>query len=157
MNGQPNLILFSQLYWVIIGSNVAFFSSVWPLSPLIKGKYLLQDSNGRRACMLGIMPEDSFEEHFKVKLIASTLSLLTFLGMTSTRRKIYNFMAGMCPKGKMACLGRFMRNVISLKDTYWCLVWWLCVIGLGGISDYYGRSFLSLKTQFWMWNISEIF
>ena len=56
MNGQPNLTLFSQLYWVIIGSNVVFLSSVWPLSPLIRGKYILQDSNRRRACMLDIMP-----------------------------------------------------------------------------------------------------
>ena len=156
MNGQPNLTLFSQLYWVIIGCNVLFKVSIWPLSHMIKGKDILQNSNRQRACMLGNMPGDFFEEHFKVKLIAVALLVLTFYGMTSIRRKINSFVAGMCPKGKMACLGRFKRNVISLKVTYWWLVWWIVVFGFGGVSDNYGRSFLSLKSQFWIWNISEI-
>ena len=53
LKGEPNLNLFSQLYWVIVGSFLAVSFGLWPLSSVIKGKYILQDSNRGRACMLG--------------------------------------------------------------------------------------------------------
>ena len=75
-NGQPNLALFSQLYWLVCGSFVAFFFGVWPLGHVIKGRYLLADSNRGRACMLGIMPDNSFEEFTKMKFIGIAFNLL---------------------------------------------------------------------------------
>ena len=116
MNGQPNLTLFSQLYWVVVEFSLVFVCSVWPLSPVIKGKYILQDSNRGRACLLGNMPDDSFEEHLKFRLIGIALLLLIVHRIIYIKRKVKNLITGMCPKGKMACFGGLFGGVLWLRS-----------------------------------------
>ena len=45
--------------------------------------------------------------------------------------------------------------MITFNGTFLWIVWWNCVLLFCCISVDYGRSFLSVKTQFWIWNTSE--
>ena len=155
-NGEPNLTLFSQLYWTIFGSFAAMFFGIWPLGHVLKGKYILQDSNRGRACMLGNMTDNSFEEHSKLKFIGVAFNVLVVIRIIFLKVKVKTFVHGFCPKGKMSCLGNFRRNVITFNFSFWWMVWWIWVLMFCCISVDYCRSFLSVKAQFWMWNISEI-
>ena len=105
--------------------------------------------------MLGIMPDNSFEEFTKMKFIGIAFNLLVLSRILYLKRKVKAFLNGLCPKGAMTCLGGFRRNLITFNATFLWIVWWNCVLLFCCISVDYGRSFLSAKTQFWIWNISE--
>ena len=64
-------------------------------------------------------------------------------------------MRGYCPLGKMSCIGRYRRNVLSLKQTmYWTLLW--CLSGvvdicLESLFIHYKDEW-SRETLFLIWN-----
>ena len=68
-NVKPNLTLFNQLYWVVVGSWLAVFFAINPGKNLFKGNHLLQDMNRGRACLLRSLPGHSSESQFKYKAI----------------------------------------------------------------------------------------
>ena len=65
-------------------------------------------------------------------------------------------MRSYCPLGRMSCIGRYRRNVLTLKQTMaWVLLW--CFSGIADIC--LQHLFISYKeewtseTIFWIWNI----
>ena len=103
-----------------------------------------------------------------------SLPLLVFLAIWHFRTKVFSpkkfssvkdsciyfqvrrFICSYCPLGKMSCIGRYRRNVLSLKQTMaWVLLWCLsgvADIGLETIFIRYKEEW-SRDTLFWIWNI----
>ena len=155
-NGQPNLTLFNQLYWVVVGSWLALGFAMNPGKNLLKGNHLLQDMSRGRACLLRSLPGHSSESQLKYKAIGVVTAMIVSFYITNQRRQLGRYVKGVCPNGRMSCFGKFRRNVVNLDQTYWWLMWWCLAITFWGtsISDY-GQDFLSVKAQFWIWNITE--
>ena len=155
-NGRPNLTLFTQLYWVVVGSLLALGFAMNPGKNLLKGNHLLQDMNRGRACLLRSMPGHSAESQFTYKAIGVVFAMILSIRITNQRRLLVRYVRGVCPNGRMSCFGKFRRNVLNLDQTYWWLIWWCLAMTFWGtsISDY-GQGFLSVKAQFWIWNITE--
>ena len=65
-------------------------------------------------------------------------------------------MRSYCPLGRRSCIGRYRRNVLTLKQTVaWVLLW--CLSGIVDISlqavfIFYKEEWTS-ETIFWIWNI----
>ena len=153
-NGQPNLHLFYQLFWIVV---VTFVFSGLASSfggNLLKGNFLLQDLNRAKACLLGNMPNYSVQIHFKKKAIIYAFISIGFFGLVRFKLKVRRFISGLCPNGRMSCVGNFKRNVINLNQTFLGFVWWCFAMTFCCISIDYGDGYLSAKTQFWIWNLS---
>ena len=121
---------------------------------LLKGNYILQNSNRGKACLLGNMPEHSNEVHSKKMAIVYAFLGIAFFRLLQFKFKVKRYIIGLCPYGRMACLGKFRRNVINLNQTFWWSLWWCFASTLCCISVDYGQGYISAKTQFWIWNIS---
>ena len=121
---------------------------------LIKGNFILQDLNRGRACLLGNIPDYSVEVQYTKKAITYALIASAFIRLVYFKFKVKRFITGLCPNGKMSCLGNFKRNVISLNQTFWWFMWWCFSSTLCCISPDYGKDYFSDKTQFCIWNLS---
>ena len=155
-NGRPNLGLFSQLYWIVVGSFVTLGFAMAPGKNLLRGNFALQDMNRGKACLLGDMPEHSSKSQAKYKGVALALCVILAVRVTYQRRQLRQFISCLCPNKRMSCLGKFRRNVISLTQTYWWLLWWCVAMTACCLSVDYGQPYLSVRAQFWIWNISGI-
>ena len=157
LDGRPNLGLFAKLYWLAGGTLVAFCSAVWPLAHLIRGKYLLQDSFRGKACLLGSLPPASFApEGHKLRLMNYAFPIIIIISMTCQWWRVKHFLKGHCPKGSMACMGSYQRNVVTFDQTFG---WLLCKASstmIMAISSAISVNFGG-KAQFWIWNITAFF
>ena len=153
-NCQPNLRLFCQLFWIIVVAFVFMSHAASLGGNLLKGKYVLQDLNRAKACLLGNVPKQSVQTHFKKKAIVYSFIGIGIFYLLYFKLKVKRFISGLCPNGRMSCMGNFKRNVISLNQTFWWFMWWCFAITFCCISVDYGDGYLSAKTQFWIWNLS---
>ena len=154
-NGQANLLLFNQLYWLVVLSFLAFVFGVSFGPNILKGDYILHNTNRARACLLGQMPQFSSENHTTKKAIGTTLVMLLFCRMILSKWQVSSFMRRLCPNGRFSCVGKFKRNVIDIKETFLWLVMWCFASFICCLSVDYGRNVLSVQAQFWIWNTSE--
>ena len=153
-NGKPNLDLFCKLYWVVIVVLLIFGFAMFHGGNLLKGNFILQDSNRLRACLLGNMPEHSNKIHLKKKAIVYAFIVIAFFRLLQFKIQVKHFILGLCPNGRMSCIGNFKRNAINLNQTFWWSLWWCFASTLCCISVDYGHGYLSSKSQFWIWNMS---
>ena len=105
--------------------------------------------------MLGNIPDFSPGEQGKKKAIGMALALLLLSRLIYQKRQIKCYINGLCPNGRMSSIGVYRRNVINLNATFWWLISWCCAFLFCCISVDYGHNILSVRTQFWIWNISE--
>ena len=155
-NGRPNLGLFSQLYWIVVCSFVTLGFAMAPGGNLLKGNFALQDMNRGKACLLGDMPEHLSKSQFKYKGVARAFCVILAVRTTFQLRQLRLFISQLCPNKRMSCLGKYRRNVISLRQTYWWVLWWCVAMTASCLSVDYGQPYLSARAQFWIWNISGI-
>ena len=153
-NCQPNLRLFSQIFWVVVIIFIVLGYGTILGGNLLQGKSVLQDLNRAKACLLGNVPYHSAQMQFKKKSIAFTFIALSLFRLVQFKFKVKRFITGLCPNGRMSCVGYFKRNVISLNQCFWWFLWWLFFMTFCCISVDYGDGYLSAKTQFWIWNLS---
>ena len=76
--------------------------------------------------------------------------------MTCQWWRVKHFLKGHCPKGTMACLGSYQRNVVTFDQTFG---WLLCKASstmIMAISSAISVNFGG-KAQFWIWNITAFF
>ena len=154
-NGQTNLELFNQLYWLAVLSFSALLFGVFFIPNIWRGEYIFQNMNRARACLLGEMPQFSSEKQTIKKAVGTTLVTLLFCRLIQSKRQVTNFMKKFCPNNRVSCIGKFRRNVIDIKDTFlwllmWCLASFICCLSVD-----YGRNVLSVEAQFWIWNMTE--
>ena len=104
-NCQPNLGLFCQLYWVVVAGFLVFsFANGFGVN-MIKGNYILQDLNRGQACLLGNIPDHSVKVQYTKKAITYVLIASAFIRLVYFKFKVKRFITGLCPNGKMSCLG----------------------------------------------------
>ena len=154
-NGRTNLVLFNQLFWLVVLSFLAFVFGVSFGPNIWKGNYILHNTNRARACLLGKMPQFSSENQITKKAIGTTLVMLLFCRMILSKWQVSNFMRRLCPNGRLSCVGKFKRNVIDIKETFLWLIMWCFASFICCLSVDYGRNILSVQAQFWIWNTSE--
>ena len=115
-NGQPNLKLFSQLYWLITLSFIVLSLSVdQPM--YLKGKFP-QDSVRGTICLL--IPVDNDTHKINLVLVKGHFSIYGFISISyiiylGSRCK--RLIKTMCPGKKMSCIGRYKRNILSYRET----------------------------------------
>ena len=90
--------------------------------------------------------------HFRKKVF----SLEKFSSVRDLYPKVHEFLCSYCPLGRMSCIRRYRRNVLSLEQTMaWVLLW--CLSGVADICletifIHYKEEW-SRDTLFWIWNI----
>ena len=121
MTGQFNLDLFSQLFWVTVASFLVIVFSLWPISQLLRGRYLLHDATKGRACLLdgnhnfieefsqkGEREEDGYRpEGKKFNIFNIFFPLFIVFYLLWQRFQASRFVSGMCPLGRMSCIGAY--------------------------------------------------
>ena len=123
-NGQLNLKLFSQLYWLITLSFLVLAINIdQPM--YLKGEFP-QGSVRGTICLLS--PKIDKEPH--QKNLVSLYGITFIYGFIST---VYVFYLAsrcrrstktMCPGNKMSCIGKYKRNILSYRDTVALSVAW---------------------------------
>ena len=154
-NGQTDLVLFNQLYWLVVLSFSAFIFWIAIGPNIWRGEYIFQDMNKAMACLMGKMPQFSSEKHTTRRAIGITLLLLLFCRLILAKWQVSQFMKRLCPNGRVSCVGKFRRNVIDISATFRWLLMWCFASLICCLSVDYGRNILSVQAQFWIWNTSE--
>ena len=164
-DGQPDLRLVHQLYWVVLSSFILVNHAVLPLSFLIKGTFPEGTGPGRLCLGLGNMTKDEMSPHQQTQDNAK-LTIMQF--MTPLLVTIFNcyvcwrvrrFVRGHCPRGRLSCIGVYRRNVITLKETS-SLLYILCFSSFidSAIQAVFPNldKVLDGKVLFWIWNLKGI-
>ena len=154
-NGRLNLGLFGQLFWVVVASFIVLSFALVHGRNLLEGQFLVQNMNRERACLLGNTPEHSSKIQSKGKAIVYALVAISFVRLVQFKIRGKRFISGLCPNGRMSCLGNFRRNVINLDQTFLWFLWWCLAGTFCCFSLDYGDGYFSVKTQFWIWNFSS--
>ena len=118
VKGNPNLILFNQLYWIFLGA----FSCIglfWPFTYIFQGK--LDNVNSYKICVLLPLEDINRQNLF---IILSHHGLGFFFTQWLTYRKD-RYLAGFFPLKKMSGIGKFKRNLISYDKNRICLYLYL--------------------------------
>ena len=122
LKGQTNLKLFNQLYWLTVCTFVLVGHIMLPLASILKGTFPSSAPSGQ-ICLLNEEKTES-EERLKIILIASAFIFLVTFFLCYLKWRVRRFISGICPKGTMACIGKYQRNVINFDQTSkWLYIW----------------------------------
>ena len=152
ISGQYNLALFVQLFWLVVSAFLAAQFTLWPIALLLRGQYILPEGTKGRTCLM----EEPQGSHFspdghKQILINNAFPMLIIVWITWQMFSTKRFMSGLCPRGRMACVGKYRRNVLTLQGTYFILIA-NCFCRITGFVMAHYASQLSPFAQFWIWN-----
>ena len=153
--GRTNLVLFNQLYWLVVLTFISLILTIDFLPNLLRGDYILQDMNKARACLLGEMTKFSSKKQTTRKAVGTALVMLLFSRVIYQKYQVSRYMRRLCPNGRMSCVGNFRRNLIDINMTFGWLLWWCFSSLICCISVDYGTNILSVQTQFYIWNTTE--
>ena len=152
--GQPNLNLFHKLFWLAVGSFVAIFLGSWPLAHIIKGMFILQDSNRGKACLLGDVTDiPAAPINNQMRLLSFVPPVIIIIYTTYQWLKVKVFLKGHCPKDRMACMGAYRRNALTFRMTFSLLLWTVSSPLVSAVSSTLSIR-LGGRAQFWVWNIT---
>jgi hypothetical protein len=112
---RPDLFLKGVLYWLVFAAVIAFTMAQFPLKALLRWK-LPTDLDVFQICML-VKITKTEGDNYKGLLLSVAINMITFIHTIIFHRRSQKFVRKLCPAGKMSCIGRYNRNVISLKTT----------------------------------------
>ena len=154
--GKYNLSLFVKLFWLALATFLATSLFNWPISFLLKGIYVLAKGTKGRICLLEEqqsigMDDERDSEKMNMLLLAHPTIVVVFVSWQRFSAKC--FMRGLCPRGRMSCIGKYSRNVLSLESSYWLLMAICCSRAAGTLLQLFVQYLqLSPRTHFWVWN-----
>ena len=71
------------------------------------------------------------------------------------------FLASFCPKGSLACIGVFRRNLLTFSQTVlWVVAWHAIELFLNtslALTLSSGQTYWSRNDVFWIWNVLDVF
>ena len=115
-NGQLNLKLFNQLYWIVTLPHLLI--AVNMDQPMYFKGTFSQDSVRGRICLLYPINNGPAEQkpiiYQGLFLIWGFVSISYVIYLSSRSKR---FIKAMCPGEKMSCIGRYKRNVLSYRET----------------------------------------
>ena len=152
--GRYNLTLFVQIFWLVVIVFLVNSLCLWPGTLLLRGKYILQEGTKARVCIMeGFQWRELSQNEHKQNMINFVFPLLIILWITWQRFSTQRFLSGLCPRGRMSCVGRFRRNVLSLRSTFLLLMAMSCCRGAGTVLTHFS-SLMTPSTHYWLWNTS---
>ena len=169
--GRPDLKLFHQLYWVITCAWVAWLHTLY-LKYYAKGTFpeglksgkfcllaplKLNGDGGQSLPDLNLGSLSPKTDTFQFAYILLVFPCICLIWLFYFKWRVKRFMNGLCPLGKMSCVGVYRRNVISFNQTLSGAVFWsffgpmLDMFLQSGLTELEG--IISRSTMFWIWNI----
>ena len=129
-NGQLDLKLFRQLYWLAWFSFTSIEFTISAVAPIIKGEFLLATSRGR-ICILvtNVDGSEDQEEEMQMFIMKFVLVLQVVYALRFVKR-IRKYVLGQCPGRKLSSIGKYRRNVVNLGCEFWCSVLGSCFPGI---------------------------
>ena len=117
-NGKPNLLLFNQLFWTILITFFVIMYISFPLHAQFLGTFPQISKQGRLCLHLSSDEDVQYKhENLKIKLIGLAFPCLAQFFNSFLKGKCERYLANLCPKRRMSCLGLYQRNVISFEKT----------------------------------------
>jgi hypothetical protein len=158
VKGRPDLKLLNQLFWLIMGSYTVFVLFIvfnYYRTIILTKTYV--SSNIMAICLVVDGKEDGdLEAPFRA--IGPAFRLVQFCVMVWIYSMVNGFLKGLCPDQKMSCIGKYRRNILSLKETFWLSQ----IIMTSGILEdilqalfTYLEVYFSKESIFVIWNITN--
>ena len=152
--GRYNLTLFCQLFWIVVAAFLAFQITFWLSVPVLRGSYIINKDTKAWACLMEEQQSGAMHQRSKKNnMLAMAFPMLIIIWITWHWFSAKRFLAGICPRGRTSCMGKYRRNVLTLGNTYLLLMALSCC-RVAGTPLALLSSQMSPTAQFWIWNIS---
>ena len=92
-------------------------------------------------------------------LVAVSFYCLDLFVLVYFSARVNKFLRGLCPNGRMSCIGNYKRNVLDFVQTFYLVLVGVLfsIFKMVTILVIVDNSFhLPKKTHFWIWNVVEI-
>ena len=127
-DGKINVKLFTQLFWILTVTYIILSVGVFPISPLIRGDFF-ETSTGVKICLLKPIKEERNSRNILKKNIMSLVVTFNFVFFTLyANKRVSTLLKGLCPKGKMACIGKYRRNMIDYREARMFSLFTYCIL-----------------------------
>ena len=159
-DGRPNLGLLRKLFWLVVVAFLLVAQTVFPLNAIVLGTFPRDGIEGR-ICLLRETSSEQVDKVVGVRerwLVFVSFVFLDIFVVLYFSSRVNRFLRRLCPKGRMACIGLYKRNVIDLSETIRLVVVGLvCILlRMTGILFIQENSFqFSSEASFWIWNFSK--
>ena len=93
------------------------------------------------------------------RLVAVSFYCLDLFVLVYFSSRVNKFLRGLCPNGRMSCIGNYKRNVLDFVQTFYLVLVGVLfsIFKIVTILVIVDNSFhLPKKTTFWIWNLVEI-
>ena len=142
VRGRHFLGLFNQLYWVVFGAFCCNTILIFTVVPFVRGNF--EDSIPGRECVL--QPKETNNIGSNRVMIQNTIHLVFSDYALMLKFKVFRYFSGVYPKGHMAAIGRYNRNLIGFNKNCWL------IFVTGGPILLMTFTNVSLKVHFWIQN-----
>ena len=93
------------------------------------------------------------------KLVAVSFYCLDLFVLVYFSSRVNKFLRGLCPNGRMSCIGNYKRNVLDFVQTFYLVLVGVLfsifkIVTILVIED--NSFYFSKKTTFWIWNLVEV-
>ena len=127
-DGKINVKLFTQLFWILTVTYIILSVGVFPISPLIRGDFF-ETSTGVKICLLKPIKEEVNGRDILKKNIMSLVVMFNFVSFTLySNKRVSTLLKCLCPKGKMACIGKYSRNMIDYREARSFSLFTYCIL-----------------------------
>ena len=146
--GRPSLVLFHQLYWTISLAFFVIMILLHPVVPILRGTF--QETTQARICLL--LPLNNNFNVIKGQMQSLVFPCLTEVYNRYWLRKVRRLVEGLCPNGRMSCVGSYRRNLLPLEETSKYLTYWAVYAAVEGtiVITYMTTNFLQPSAYFWL-------
>ena len=160
VQGQPNLRMFNQLFWIAVFTFITLAYVAFPLPFLVKGSFP-ESSNAGKICLLSNIKVENLKDmdNYKFELMQFNGFFVTMCLFKYASYKVSRFVKGCCPRKKMSCIGVYKRNIMTFFETS---IW----LDIMYVFHYINPIFMAfIKVQghsltnesiFWAWNLRGI-
>ena len=150
VRGRPELLLYNQLYWTVLG---AFFITgiiLFPIIMIANGTF--GDTILGKVCLLEPLNlREAFVAESRGRLITLANLAITEFYNQWLAWKVRRLLRGLCPNKRMSCIGNYRRNLMSLGENSRYLSLWNAFCFLDSFILLFLK--LSPSAMFWTQNI----
>ena len=117
--GKPNLLLFHQLYWILFGAffSIGIFNFV--IHPVVLN---FESTHYSQICLLQQITTN--QSNLKSLLLFVFVTLLPVIYGQLINYRVKKYISGICPKGRMAAIGKYRRNLITFEENNRNVIYW---------------------------------
>ena len=153
LDGQPNLKLFKQLYWILFCTYTALLIGLFPITVMLRGDF--EDMIRARVCLVkDFNPHSSSGEEsrygYKNRGLAVGLPGIFLMSFLYFEHRTKRCLAKRFPQKRMHSVGKYRRNLLTMKNTLrGGLVWWFNTLINNIFVAFYYKMFSSFSPETW--------